>query len=49
MEENKKYVPPAPIKFLNFSCSRKEQLLKETEQESLNRRNFSTKNPFLGT
>ena len=34
---------------INFSRPRKHQLPKETAQEPLKRRNFSTINPFLGT
>ena len=48
-KKNKKYVQLAPVKLINFSHPRKHQLLKETAQEPLKRRNFSTKTPFLGT
>ena len=42
-------ISPAPIKLINFSRPRKHQLPKEIAQEPLKRRNFSTKNRFLGT
>ena len=48
-KKSKKSVQPVPIKLISFSHLRKHQLPKETAQESLKRRNFSTKNPFLGT
>ena len=47
-KKSKKSVQPAPIKLINFSSPRKHQLPKETAQEPLKCRNFSTKNPFLG-
>ena len=47
-KKSKKSVQPAPKKLINFSSPRKHQLLKETAQEPLKRRNFSTKNRFLG-
>ena len=48
-KKSKKSVQPAPIKLINFGRPRKHQLPKEIAQEPLKRRNFSTKNPFLGT
>ena len=48
-KKSKKSVQPAPIKLINFSRLKKHQLPKYSAQEPLKRRNFSTKNPFLGT
>ena len=48
-KKSRKSVQPPPIKLINFSRPRKHQLPKELAQEPLKYRNFSTKNPFLGT
>ena len=48
-KRSKKSVQPSPINLINFSRPRKHQLPKEIVHKSLKHRNFSTKNPFLGT